>query len=73
MPLSLSDRSLRVVLESAALIPQSQRDSFLRSIAGRLADVPKPTLGDVQQAICFVLATRGIAVGKAHFRSKVVA
>jgi hypothetical protein len=68
-PLALSDSQLRLVMESAALIPVSQRDSFLRSIAGRLCDLPyQPSKADVEEAIRFVLATRGVAAGKDHFR-----
>jgi hypothetical protein len=72
--LSLSDLGLRLIMDSASLIPVSQRDSFLRSIAGRLCDLDAPTRADVESAIRFVLATRGIAAGKDHFhRSRVVA
>jgi hypothetical protein len=67
--LSLSDKQLRLVMDSASLIPVSQRDGFLRSIAGRLCDLPyQPSLADVEEAIRFVLACRGVAIGKDHFR-----
>jgi hypothetical protein len=67
--LSLSDRSLRVVIKAAEMLPVSQRDSFLRSVAGRLADLHQPSLADVQAAIVFVLNTRGIAVGADLFHA----
>jgi hypothetical protein len=68
--LSFSDGQLRLVIKAAEMIPVSQRDSFLRSIAGRLADLHQPTLGDVQAAIVFVLNTRGIAVGADLFHAE---
>jgi hypothetical protein len=66
-PLSLSDRSLRVVIKAAEMLPVGQRDSFLRSIA--VADLHQPSLADVQAAIVFTLNCRGIAVGKDLFRA----
>jgi hypothetical protein len=46
-PLSLSDRQLLQVRTTAALLPVHARDSFMRSIAGRLADIATPNDDDV--------------------------
>jgi hypothetical protein len=60
-PLSLSDWQLLQVRTAAALLPVHARDSFMRSIAGRLADIATPNDDDVAAAVNFVLSTRGIS------------
>jgi hypothetical protein len=65
--LSFSNRQLRLIMNAAEMIPQSQRDTFLRSVANRLSD-HQPTLADVQSAVTFVLNCRGVAVGADLFR-----
>ena len=47
-PLSLNDEQMDFVTRAAAMLPPQQRDSFLRSIANRLADVARPTNFDVR-------------------------
>jgi hypothetical protein len=66
--LSFSNRQLRLIMNAAEMIPQSQRDTFLRSVANRLGDLHHPTLADVQSAVTFVLNCRGVAVGADLFR-----
>lgn len=60
MPLSLSDQQLEIVKAAAGLLPPAGRDSFLRSVAGRLADVCPPSDAAVHEACAFVLETRGV-------------
>jgi hypothetical protein len=59
--LSLSDKQMEVVQQAAAMLPTNNRDPFLRSVAGRLADVATPTDYDVATAVTFVLNTRGVS------------
>jgi hypothetical protein len=68
-PISFSNRQMALVMRGAEMLPVSQRDTYLRSVAGRLSDLPRPSLADVQAAIVFVLNTRGIAVGADLFRA----
>jgi hypothetical protein len=60
-PLSLSDPQLKAVQTAAALLPPGARDSFPRSIAGRLVDIATPSDDDIAAAVNFVLSTRGIS------------
>jgi hypothetical protein len=60
MPLSLTDRQLNQVMRAAQLVPLADRDSFLRSIAGRVNGEPA-TDAVIEEAIYFVLCLRGIA------------
>jgi hypothetical protein len=69
-PISFSNRQLTLIMRAAELIPLSQRDGYLRSVAGRLVDLPyTPSNADVEAAVTFVLNTRGIAVGADLFRA----
>ena len=68
--LALSDHQLQQVQQAAAMLPVSDRDMFLRSVAGRLSDIATPTDSDVAQAVSFVLSCRGIAVGHSHGKEK---
>ena len=43
-PLSLSDRSLGAVIKTAEMLPVSQRDTYLQSVANRLADQQQPEI-----------------------------
>jgi hypothetical protein len=59
--MSLSDSQLQQVRTASALLPVNARDSFLRSVAGRLADIATPNDDDVAASVNFVLSTRGIS------------
>jgi hypothetical protein len=63
MPLSLTDSQLKAVTDAAALLPPAQRPDFLRSIAAVLGAYSIPTDREVEKALAFVLAPRGVAVG----------
>jgi hypothetical protein len=62
--LGLTDPQLVQLSHAAAMLPQSRRDTFLRSVANRLTH--QPTNRDVQQAISLALGMHGVAVGN-HF------
>jgi hypothetical protein len=64
--LTLSDHQLQQVQQAAAMLPVNDRDTFLRSMAGRLSAIRFPTDYDVSNAVNFVLGCRGIAVGHAR-------
>jgi hypothetical protein len=67
--ISFNDRQLALVMQAAAILPVGQRDSFLRSIAGRLGDLPYvPSDADIEKAIVFVLGNYGVAIGANVFR-----
>jgi hypothetical protein len=68
--LTLTDHQLQQVQTAAAMLPVHARDSFLRSVAGRLSAIAFPTDYDVSNAVNFVLGCRGIAVGHAHHKEK---
>ena len=58
------------VIEAAALLPVTSRDRFLRSLAGRLADLHRPSDADVMAAITLILGdSYGVSVGTAHFKA----
>jgi hypothetical protein len=62
--ISFNDRQLALVMQAAAMLPVGQRDSFLRSIAGRLGDLPyAPSNADIEKAVVFVLGNYGVAIG----------
>jgi hypothetical protein len=61
--LSLSDHQLKTLQQAAAMLPVNDRDTFLRSVGGRLSDIATPTDRDIAHAVSFVLSCRGIAVG----------
>jgi hypothetical protein len=68
--MALTDRQFQTVQQAAAMLPLAARDSFLRSVAGRLSAIAFPTDYDVAHAVNFVLGCRGIAVGRAHHKEK---
>ena len=67
MPLSLSDSQLKSVTEAASLLSPLLRDNFLRSVASVLGSNTRPTDGEVQRALRFVLSQRGVAVGRQYY------
>jgi hypothetical protein len=67
MPLALSDQQLQQVTQAAGLLSPPARDGFLRSVAGRLAGITRPTNAQLTDALSFVLSARGIAVGRRAF------
>jgi hypothetical protein len=68
MIIGFTNRQLRLVMRGAELISLPQRDSYLRSVAGRLTGYPYAIRDiDVEEAIRFVLETRGICYGKSLF------
>jgi hypothetical protein len=48
-------------ISGSKTLPPGARDSFLRSIAGRLVDIAAPSDADIAAAVNFVLSTRGIS------------
>jgi hypothetical protein len=64
MPLSLNDAQLKQVMSAAALLSPAARDGFLRSVAAVLGGRERPTDSEVISATRFVLAERGVAVGR---------
>jgi hypothetical protein len=60
-PLALSDQAMQHVQQAAALLPLHDRDPFLRSVAGHLADIAKPSDSDVAHAVALILNGRGIS------------
>ncbi len=61
--LSITDAQLKQLTAAADLLPPDQRSDFLRSVAGRLADVPI-TDHEVMKAIGFVLSLYGVATNR---------
>jgi hypothetical protein len=68
--LTLTDHQLRQVQTAAAMLPVNARDSFLRSVANRLATIHQPNDHQVNSAISFVLGLRGIAVGQSRHKEQ---
>jgi hypothetical protein len=68
--MALTDRQLQTVQQAAAMLPVNDRDTFLRSVAGRLSAIAFPTDYDAAHAVNFVLNCRGIAVGHTHRKEK---
>jgi hypothetical protein len=60
---SLSDEQLDRVMAAAAMLPASRRDSFIRSVAGRVAGLPCVGMAEIETAIRFVLNSYGVAPG----------
>ena len=68
MPLfALDDQQLERLMDAAAMLPAHQRDAFVRSVAGRVADIPNFGIGEIECAIQFVLNHYGIAGGADAF------
>jgi hypothetical protein len=65
---SLSDEQLNRVLGAAALLPDSRRDVFIMSVAGRVAGLRDMGvvigMAEISSAIRFVLNNYGVAPGK---------
>jgi hypothetical protein len=68
--MALTDRQLQTVQQAAAMLPVNARDTFLRSVAGRLSAIETPTDHDVAHAVNFVLGCHGVAVGQARHKEK---
>ena len=62
---SLSDEELDRVTVAAAMLPTRQRDSFVRSVAGRLAGLSNVGMAEIESAIEFVLNSYGVVGGLA--------
>ena len=60
---SLDDQQLERLMDAAAMLPQHQRDRFVRSVAGRVAGVPHVGMAEIEHAIAFTLNAYGIALG----------
>jgi hypothetical protein len=64
---SLSDEELDRLMDAASMLPTHHRDSFVRSVAGRVADIPNFGIAEIECAIQFVLSHYGIAGGADAF------
>jgi hypothetical protein len=62
--LALTDHEMQLVMLGAAMVPPSQRDAFLRSIANRLREAP----GGINEAIAFTLSAYDISIDRDAFR-----
>jgi hypothetical protein len=60
---NLDDLQLERLMAGAALLPAHQRDAFVRSVAGRVADIPNFGLAEIETAIVYTLNAYGIALG----------
>jgi hypothetical protein len=49
------------LMGAAAMLPASRRDSFVRSVAGRVAGLPCVGMAEIESAITFVLNSYGVA------------
>jgi hypothetical protein len=65
--LTFTDAQLAQVKAAVALLPQHARDNFMRSLAGMLDGITRPTDGQLVAALCELLAMRGVAVGRRAF------
>jgi hypothetical protein len=69
--ISFTDKQLALVMQAAELVPVNDRDNFLRSISSRLVDLPYLLRDcDIEQAVAFVLETRGVVIGRNGLRCK---
>jgi hypothetical protein len=59
--ISLSDRQLEQVKITAAMLPVNARNNFMRSVAGNLAGIAKPSDHDVARALALILNARGVS------------
>ena len=60
---SLDDEQMDRLMGAAAMLPVSQRDSFVRSVAGRVAGLPCVGMAETESAITFVLNSYGVCPG----------
>jgi hypothetical protein len=68
---SLDDEQLDRLMGAAAMLQVSQRDSFVRSVAGRVAGLPCIGMAEIESSITFVLNSYGVAPGNSAItRSK---
>jgi hypothetical protein len=67
--IALTGRQMQQVQQASVLLPVSARDSFLRSVAGRLSEIDTPSDSEVDHAVRFVLSCRGVACGRSGVRS----
>ena len=58
--LALTDEQIELVKRGAGYLPETQRDRFLRSLAGRL-DGSAFSTADLAQAIQFILSGFGVS------------
>jgi hypothetical protein len=69
--LSLTDDQMNQLQAAASMLPPGEpRQTFIRSVAGRLTEPPllvQPSDYQVSRAIQFVLTCRGVAAGSALF------
>jgi hypothetical protein len=65
MTRALSDAQLALVAQAANLLPPPSREYFFESVASVLSNKSaQPSNYDVVRALRFVLAGRGVAVGR---------
>ncbi len=64
---SLDDEMLDRLTASAANLPVGVRDSYLRSVAGRVQNTPNFGMPELERAIAFVLGSYGVAGGSRAF------
>jgi hypothetical protein len=65
--LTFTAAQLAQVEAAVALLAQHARDNFMRSLAGMLDGITRPTDGQLIAALCELLAMRGVAVGRRAF------
>ena len=66
---SLDDQQMDRLIGAAALLPARQRNSFVRSVAGRVAGMPCGGAAEIESAIQFVLNSYGVAPGNSAITS----
>jgi hypothetical protein len=69
-PLALTDEMLARLMDAAALLPVSSRDSFMHSVAGRVTGIPCLGHAEFERAITFVLNSYGVGGGSEAFARK---
>jgi hypothetical protein len=67
---SLDDAQLNRLMDAAAMLPASKRDAFVRSVAGRVAGLPRITISEIDSAVEFVLNSYGVAPGSSAIRHR---
>lgn len=70
-PFSFSAEQLDRVMDAAAMLPANAQQSFIRSVANRVADLPYTVgMAEIEVAIKFGLGTRGVTGGYGAFTNK---
>jgi hypothetical protein len=64
--LSLTDQQVQQLTCAASMVPSSDRDNFLRSVASQIVRHP-PSDQDLAHAIAFVLEGRGTSASRSMF------